>query len=114
MDHHSQRELLVRLLRSLCQAPLWFEAEGPKCVGLALFDQPEQGRCLLHLLNVQEQMPNVPVHGMTVRLNLRGRTPGRLSVLPSGEVLNYRIEEPWLIFTVSELTDYRLVCLQYE
>jgi len=114
MDHHSQRELLVRLIRSLCPHPPWFEVQGPKCVELTLFDQPEQGRCLLHLLNIQETMPNVPVHGMTVRLNLRGRTPGKLTVLPAGESLPYRIDGPWLIFTVPELEDYRMVCLEYE
>jgi len=114
MDHHSQRELLVRLLLSLCAQPLWFEADGPKCVELILFDQPEQGRCLLHLLNIQEPLPNVPVHGMTVRLNLQGKTPGKLTVLPFGQALTYRIEHPWLTFTVPELNLYRLVCLEYE
>lgn len=114
MDHHSQRKLLMRLLRSLCEHPPWSEANGPKCVELTLFDQPEHRRCILHLLSIQEQMPNVPVHGMTVRLNLQGRTPGKLAVIPSGEALIYQIEEPWLIFTVPELTDYRMVCLEYE
>jgi hypothetical protein len=114
MDHHSQREVLVRLLRSLCPRPLYFEAEGPKCVEITLFEQPEDKRFVLHLLSIQEQIPNVPVRDMSIRLNLRGRIPGELAVLPSGEALNYQIEEPWLIFTVPELRDYRMVCLDCE
>ena len=114
MGHHSQRELLVRLLRSLCIRPLWFEAEGPKCVELTLFDQPEHKRCVLHLLNIQQEMPNVPVHGMSVRLNLRGRTPAKLAVLPSREALSYKTEGQSIIFTVPELKDYRMLCLEYR
>jgi len=114
MDHHSQRQLLVRLLRSLCDRPLYFEVEGPKCVELTLFDQPEQGRMILHLLSIQQEMPNVPVRGMSVRLDLRGRTPRALAVLPSGEVLKYETEGQSLFFTVPELQDYRMVCLEYN
>jgi len=114
MGHHSQRELLVRLLRSLCTRSLWFEAEGPKCVELTLFDQPEHKRSLLHLLNIQQEMPNVPVHGMIVRLELRGRTPAKLAVVPSGETLSYKIEGRSMIFTAPELKDYRMLCLEYS
>jgi hypothetical protein len=113
MDHHSQRDVLARLIRSLCPRPLWFETDAPKCVELTLFDQPEQGRYLLHLLSIQETMPNVPVCGMSIRLCLRGRSPGKLEVAPSGEALEYRIEGPWLEFEVPELKDYLLVCLEY-
>ena len=114
MDHHSQRELLVRLLRSLCPRPLYFESEGPKCVELTLFDQPEHKRYVLHLLNIQSEMPNVPVHGMIVRLNLQGGTPGKLAVIPSGEALSYQIEGQSLVFRAPELSDYRMLCLEYE
>jgi len=114
MDHHSQRELLVRLLRSLCDRPLCFESEGPKCVELTLFDQPEQKRMILHLLSIQQEMPNVPVCGMTARLSLRGRNPLELLTLPSGEAIEYKTEEQWLVFTVPELRDYRMICLNYE
>jgi len=114
MGHHSQREVLVRLLRSLCSRPFWFEADGPKCVELTLFDQPEHKRCVLHLLNIQQDMPNVPVREMIVRLNLRGRTPAKLVVLPSGEALSYKIEGQSMIFTVPELKDYRMLCLEYR
>jgi len=114
MSHHSQRELLVRLLHELCPRSLWFESEGPKCVELTLFDQPERRRYVLHLLSIQTEMPNVPVHGMTVRLNLQGRTAGKLSVLPSGEAMKYQIEKQSVILTVPELKDYRMLCLEYQ
>jgi hypothetical protein len=51
---------------------------------------------------------------MIIQFNLRGRTPGKLVVLPAGEALNYRIEVPWLLLMVPELFDDRLVCLEYE
>ncbi len=44
--YDSQRAVLVRLLRSLCTKPLRFESDGPKCVEITMFDQPEHHRVI--------------------------------------------------------------------
>jgi hypothetical protein len=114
MAHDSQREVLVRLLRSLCTKPLWFESEGPRCVEITLFEQPEARRSVLHLLSIQEQMPNVPVHGMTIHLSLRGRRPGKLSMPSAGKALDYELDGDAVHFTVPELVDYRMLILDWK
>ncbi len=60
-DEAVNRELFVHLLRRVVAPPFWFEADTHPAVEVTLFQQPERNRLVLALLNLQQDLPQVPV-----------------------------------------------------
>lgn len=62
-------ESFIRLMRLLCDE-YQFEVEAHGAVEATLFHQPERGRYVFCLVNFQNEMPNLPIDGIVVRLRL--------------------------------------------
>ncbi|MDZ4857909.1 MAG: beta-galactosidase trimerization domain-containing protein [Candidatus Hydrogenedentes bacterium] len=76
----------IRLLRRLGQK-FSIEADGPACVEITTFHQPERNRFVIGAVNFQRDLPNIPVDGVRVRLDLNGRALSGVELLPKGEVI---------------------------
>jgi hypothetical protein len=113
-EHDSQRDVLVNLLKLLASRPFYFEADAPKSVEITLFDQPDQKRYMLHLLNYQQELPNIPIRDLHCRVWLVGRSPRRLVSLPNESPIVYGVREDHAEFAVPELQDYAALVLEYE
>ena len=94
--------------------PFSFEMDAPKCVEIALFDDREERRLIVHLINLQKELPNIPVEGIRVRVRLNGREPGRLLVLPEGSALPYTLENGCAAFTAPRLETHAMFALTYQ
>jgi hypothetical protein len=105
--------LLSRLIR-LFGMQFAFVADAPACVEITLFDDPEAGRLRINLLNFQKTLPNLPVAGVRVRIRLDDRHPQRLTVLPDGDSVPYRLSAGWLDFTAPRLDTFLMLGLDYR
>jgi len=106
------REVFVRLIRRLCPDPI-LEAEAPASVEITLFHQPERQRYRLTLVNVQHDLPNIPVQG--IRLRLRLPQPVRwVKQLPEGKEIRFRATRDGIAFTVPKLHTLAMFGVAYE
>ena len=112
-EHESQRGVLSRLIRLLAARPLCFETDAHPCVEFTLFDQPEHERFIVHALNFQQELPNLPVYDVTLRIRLDGRVPVRLAILPQEEPLPFTVVEGFAQLVIPRLDDYLMLALEY-
>lgn len=63
-----------------------FEIDAPGSVEASLFDQPDRSRYILSLVNFQEELPNIPISDIRVRLRLPAKV-GTIRILPSKQEL---------------------------
>ena len=77
------RRCFSRMIRELVPQGFSFEADAPAAVEITAFRQPERGRTILHLVNMQEELPLVPVPGMKLRVRTEGTRVKRV-FSPSG------------------------------
>ena len=106
------REVFIRLIRMLAK-PFSFEADAPKSVEVTLFKQDDHRRWLVSIVNFQKQLPNIPVHDVTVRVRLDGEIPQRLLALPDEERHPHIVKGGYLEFTVPVLEDFAMYALCY-
>jgi len=64
-------DLLGNLLRHLYNE-FTFEATLPPSVEISAFRQDDRNRLLINCVNFQEQLPNIPVEGITIKVRLGG------------------------------------------
>jgi hypothetical protein len=112
-EHDSQRAVFVGLLRLLARRPFAFEAAAPKAVEVTLYDDRDRQRLLMNLLNVQRELPNIPIMGVQLRVRLDGRTPRTLSWLPDRQPLTYAVEGDVLTFEAPRLETFLALELSY-
>ena len=75
-------ETYIRLIHKL-HHQYSFVVYAPACVEATLFSQPERNRLVLSLVNFQDDMPNLPIDGIDIRLSL-GKPVQVVKLLPVG------------------------------
>jgi hypothetical protein len=114
MKYDSQREVFTNLIKSLAQKPFSFESDAPKSVEITLFHQGENKRYIINFLNFQEELPNIPVSGITCRVKLEGRKATRLVKLPEEEEIPFEVKGNYVEFETPELETFLMLALNYE
>jgi hypothetical protein len=112
-NHDTQRPIFVNLLRMLASRPFTFEAQAPKPVEITLFDQPDDHRLVIHMLNFQDELPNIPISGITVKVWLNGKAPRRVIQLPEGQTVDYTVNDGSVTFTAPRLDNYLMLAVEY-
>jgi len=112
-EHETQRTVSGNLLRLLLTRPPCFETDAPAAVELTLFDQKDAGRSILHLLNFQDQLPNIPIFDLQVKVRLDGRKVKRIARLPGGETIEFSQENDRVAFSVPRLDTYGMYAIEY-
>ena len=102
------RELFTNLLLLLVE-PVSLRSNAPSCVEITVYQQPEKQRWLIHLINFQKDMPNIPIQDVVVTLKTGEHLPERVSLLPGKTPLPFEIQTGWLEFTLPRLETYAMV-----
>jgi hypothetical protein len=105
--------VLVRLWRSLLARPPAFETDGHPATEVLLYHQPERKRYTVNVLNVQQELPIIPIHEMHIRVRVDGASVRAVRLLPDGEELDYSIEGTYVCFTLPRLEYFAMVSVEY-
>jgi hypothetical protein len=107
------RQVFTNLLEWLA-GPFSLEADAPKAVEITVFHQPERQRTLVHLLNFQKELPNIPAEGIRLRLRVEaGRQVRRVRVLPDGEDVAFLAADGRVEFCAPRLETYLMLAVEY-
>jgi hypothetical protein len=112
-EHDSQTRVLTHLIRSLASQPWQFETDAPKPVEITIFHQEDKKRFILHVLNYQQELPNLPIFGIHVKVWLDQRQPGRVLLLPKAETMPFSFRDGQVQFEIARLDDYCMVAIEY-
>ncbi len=105
---------VLNLVRRVLPGPYRFELDAHPAVEMTLFDQPDRGRLLAGLLNLQRQWPQVSV-GATVRVAIPvGRVPTRVLILPQGDPLEFGTVGAYVEFRVEPFDTFAQVAVEYQ
>jgi hypothetical protein len=113
-QHDTQQAVLVRLVRSLTARPLWVEMDAPKSVEATLFLQEDRDRFVLNVINYQQELPNIPIHDLTIRVRMDGRTPRAVSLLPDRTALPFRTTDDAVDLELPLLEDFAMIEIALE
>ncbi|MHB0959575.1 MAG: alpha-L-fucosidase [Pirellulaceae bacterium] len=108
------RQLVLSLLRRILPGPYHFEVEAHPAVEMTLFCQPERNRLLASLLNLQRQLPQVPVPA-TVRVQpLPGQPVRSIKRLPEQTPVPFTAKEPYVEFHVDPFDTLAMFAIDYD
>ncbi|MCY4109172.1 MAG: hypothetical protein OXG11_09105, partial [Chloroflexi bacterium] len=106
--------LVLALLKRLLPKPYKFEAETHSSIEVTLFDQPENQRLLLGMLNMQSQLPAVPV-GATIKVQLpHGRVPSGVFRIPDREPIAFKRAGPYVEIGFEPFETLAMALVEYE
>jgi len=112
-DYSTLRAIFGRLLKHLGTRPFHFTVQAPRAVELTLFHQSESRRLILHALNSQVELPNIPVDDVRVSAWMDGKQARRVQLVPSGMDIKYSVRDGRVEFTLPRLETYRMCAISY-
>jgi len=113
VEHEIHRELFVRLIKSLVKEGFSFEVDAPKSVEVIMFYQEEKRRYIVNLLNFQQELPNIPVFGIKLRIKTEDKTFSRVVILPEETPLNFEKREGYLEIEIPRLDTFLMLGIYY-
>jgi hypothetical protein len=114
-QHDTQQAVLVNLLRSLASRPFWVAMEtAPKSVEATLFLQADRDRFVLNVINYQQELPNIPVHDLDIRVRLDGRSVRGVCLLPDRTALSFRVLDDAVALVLPVLADFAMLEISLE
>lgn len=113
-EHDTQRAVLVSLLRLLSTRPFCFETSAPKPVEITLFQQEDKKRYIINVLNFQQELPNIPIYEIWIKIWIDSKIPRRLMRLPGQQKIDYEIRKSYVEFMTPKLEDFLMLELDYE
>ncbi|HZP00250.1 MAG TPA: alpha-L-fucosidase [Terriglobia bacterium] len=106
-------QLTLYLLRQVLAAPFWFELDAHPAIEMTLFNQAAAKRLLASLLNVQQQMPPIPLEA-TVRVKLpSGRAPIKVLRAPDRKPIDFKKDGPCIQFKVEPFDVFSMTLVEY-
>lgn len=106
---------LVRLLLlDSLPGPYCFEADTNPVVEVTVFDQPEQRRLLIGLINLQEHVPTIPVSATVRVLAPAGRRVRQVVQLPEKKPLSVENTGAYVQFQVPPFKLASMALAEYE
>ena len=112
-DEYS-RDLFTNLVQLLAGHFSLQAKFAPKAVEIHAFQQADQRRTILHLVNFQKELPNIPVANIAVALDLNGKIPRQVLLLPDQQPLDFVHQGDRLEFSLPRLETVAQVAVLYE
>ena len=106
--------LVKHLLRDSLPGPYRFEADTNPVVEITVFDQPEQHRLLIGLINLQEHVPTIPVTATVRILAPSGRRVRQVVQLPEKKPLSIEKSGAYVQFEVPPFKLVYMTLAEYE
>lgn len=107
------RECFLTLVRSMMAQPPVFRIDGHPATEGVLFSDAARRRMCISLLNVQEELPLIPVMNTRVSVKMDAR-PARLLNVRSGETVDFKMENGYAVFEAGPLEMFEMFELQWE
>lgn len=108
-DHETQRAVFLRLLEELAGGRYRVQTDAHKAVEFTLFHLAERGRYLFCTINYQQELPNIPLHDISIRLDLGAAQAAEVRRLPSGENLVFAQNDSGVNFVLPRLVDFEMI-----
>ncbi len=106
--------VMVNLLKRTLPGPYKFEVETHPSVEMTLFHQAEKKRLLAGLLNLQEQLPLIPV-GATVRVQVpSGQQVSAVLHLPDRKAIATQAVGPYVQFRLEPFEALAMALIEYQ
>jgi hypothetical protein len=101
------------LLKRALQPPYKFEADTDPAVEVTLFHQEDRHRLLLGMLNLQAQVPTIPVTA-TVRIHVpEGHQARKVSLLPAEKSISFTRDGSYISFKVPSFNLVSMAMVDY-
>jgi hypothetical protein len=104
---------IFQILLKRLSPPYKFEAETDRAVEVTLFHQKDRHRLLVGMLNLQEQVPTIPV-SVTMRVQVpAGHQAHKVSLLPEQKEIAFSTDGPYISFQVPAFKLVRMAWVEY-
>jgi hypothetical protein len=107
------QQLVRALLRRILTGPCRFEVETHPAVEMTLFHQADKRRLLAGLLNLQQQLPQVPVPATVRVLPPEGRRIRRVLRLPNRDSVAFSMAGPYVQFHAEPFDTLAMFAVDY-
>ena len=114
MPHDAHGCIFAGLIRSMLDKEACFETDAPRPVEITVYDDPHARRLLVFALNFQKELPNIPVYGMKIGVNLHGKEFISLVKLPGNAVQQCDVSTWRVSFTVDRLDTFAMYAVNYR
>ena len=116
VDSRASSGLFMGVLRRLMDARPSYTAKAHPSVWMNVMHHQVRARFVAGFLNCQDQLPAVPIRGITFTIQPpTGSRFTRLSVLPGGEELEFTVDEHGTLHSeLPELTVFGIVAAEYK
>lgn len=104
--------VFCRLLDSMVDWNKQLITNAPKPVEITIFDHVANDNYLVHLVNFQETLPNIPVHDIEVTVRVE-HEPKEVRLLMDGRKIKFDYSDGYVRFEIEELETYQLVSIKY-
>jgi hypothetical protein len=108
------QKYFAKIIRSLAAKPLFFDSDAPKSVEITAFDQPENDRIIVNMLNFQEELPNIPVGDFNVRIYVGDKKVKNLLILPAEKKIPYKFKNGYLEFTHPVFETFSMFAINFK
>jgi hypothetical protein len=107
-------QLFLTLLHRVLPGPYYFEVDAHPSVEMTLYHQAENQRFLAGLLNMQQQLPLIPL-GATVRVQIPlGRHGRRVARVPDREMIPFRTVGQYVEFRIDPFEAVAMAIVEYD
>jgi hypothetical protein len=113
-EQPSHRRCFMDIVSNLAGGPFSFEMDAPPAVEAVVFHQRDRKRFIVHVLNIQEELPPVVATGIKARLAMKGWRLKSVTSAPEKKRLRSRQKDGWLEFEVPPTRLYSIVCVDYR
>ncbi len=111
-DNYERENAFVRALSYLLPKQPTFCSDAPACVEITLYEQAENHRYVLNLLNFQKELPSIPVYNTCVRVAV-DKPIRAVTSAPDGASVPFRYEDGALVLEIDKIDIFRMLLLEY-
>ncbi len=109
-----QQKIFEKILFELRGKP-FIETEAPASTEITVFDQPDENKFVISLLNLPAELPAIPVFGLKVKFLLpEGVRAERLLLLPEETPFPFEKTSDAVEFTLPRLNEFAMFLLEYS
>ena len=110
-DYDTQQNVLSRLFKSLFRASPLLVCNAPTTIEMTLFEHPDRDEMVLHVLNFQAELPNIPVPGIEVSILWDGPAPAGVTRARDGSPLPASVRSGRLTVSLPVISTYEMAVI---
>lgn len=114
MEYVSQRKMFRNIVEHLIDGKVAFRSNAAPYVDFTLVDQKEHSRLLLSFVNLQHNLPIIPINDVEVDVYLEGREVERVCKLPNLEEVDFVQKDGYVMLGLSTLHVYDAMLIYYK